>query len=218
MSKKQRAKKSTGSGPRRTKEESQRRNTTGWTFAPKSRREPRPAPNSPPYEDIDTSEDNRQPEQGQSDSSPSTDTRRRAQKRPPTQKAPRPTTYRARTRPRTARRVRRGGYAIKYFHPTRKRPFKNGQRALAEIIHYQSTSSILITKTRFQRLVREILAEQSNDGEPLRISRDALWALQEATEDYMSRVFEDTNLAAIHAKRVTIMTKDMQLALRLYGR
>ena len=42
-------------------------------------------------------------------------------------------------------------------------------------------------------------------------------ALQEASEAYLVSLFEDTNLAAIHAKRVTIQPKDLQLARRLRG-
>jgi histone H3 len=41
--------------------------------------------------------------------------------------------------------------------------------------------------------------------------------VQEAGEAYLTTLFEDTNLCAIHAKRVTIMPKDIQLALRIRG-
>jgi histone H3-like centromeric protein A len=41
--------------------------------------------------------------------------------------------------------------------------------------------------------------------------------LQEATEAHLVGIFEDTNLCAIHAKRVTIMPRDMQLAKRIRG-
>jgi len=40
---------------------------------------------------------------------------------------------------------------------------------------------------------------------------------QEASEAYLVALFEDTNLCAIHAKRVTIMPKDIQLARRIRG-
>jgi histone H3/H4 len=46
---------------------------------------------------------------------------------------------------------------------------------------------------------------------------EAVLALQDATEDYIVHIFEDTNLCAIHAKRVTIKPKDMQLARRIRG-
>ena len=69
-------------------------------------------------------------------------------------------------------------------------------------------------KLPFQRLVREIAGDFKND---LRFQATAIVALQEATEAYMVSLFEDTNLAAIHAKRVTIMGKDIALAKRLRG-
>ncbi len=51
----------------------------------------------------------------------------------------------------------------------------------------------------------------------LRFQSSAILALQEASESYLVSLFEDTNLCAIHAKRVTIMPKDMQLARRIRG-
>ncbi|THG99309.1 hypothetical protein EW026_g3010 [Hermanssonia centrifuga] len=51
----------------------------------------------------------------------------------------------------------------------------------------------------------------------LRWQSSAILALQEATEAYLVHLFEDTNLCAIHAKRVTIMQRDMQLARRIRG-
>ena len=66
----------------------------------------------------------------------------------------------------------------------------------------------------FQRLVREIAQDFKTD---LRFQSSAVLALQEAAEAYLVGLFEDTNLAAIHAKRVTIMPKDIQLARRIRG-
>ena len=66
----------------------------------------------------------------------------------------------------------------------------------------------------FQRLVREIAQKHRSE---LRFQSSAIGALQEATEAYLVSVFDDTNLCAIHAKRVTIQPKDMRLALRLRG-
>ena len=51
----------------------------------------------------------------------------------------------------------------------------------------------------------------------LRFQSQALQALQEATEAYLVGLFEDTNLCAIHAKRSTVMKKDMELARRIRG-
>ena len=96
--------------------------------------------------------------------------------------------------------------------PHRYRP---GTVALREIRKYQKTTTLLIRKYPFQRLVREIAQVHRPD---LRFQSAAEMALQEASEAYLVRLFEDTNLCAIHAKRVTIMPKDMQLAKRIGGR
>eukprot|EP01133_Synstelium_polycarpum_P010771 gene10771-12547_t len=92
--------------------------------------------------------------------------------------------------------------------------FRPGTVALREIRRYQKTSELLIKKLPFQRLVREIAQEFKTD---LRFQAAAIHALQEASESYLVGLFEDTNLCAIHAKRVTIMVKDVQLAKRIRG-
>lgn len=92
--------------------------------------------------------------------------------------------------------------------------FRPGTVALREIRKYQKSTELLIRKLPFQRLVREIAQEYKTD---LRFQSSAVLALQEAAEAYMVALFEDTNLCAIHAKRVTIMPKDMQLARRIRG-
>ena len=95
--------------------------------------------------------------------------------------------------------------------PHRYRP---GTVALREIRKYQKSTDLLIRKLPFQRLVREVAQDYKCD---LRFQTTALLALQEAAEAYMVGLMEDTNLCAIHAKRVTIMPKDMQLARRIRG-
>ncbi|KAI4484668.1 hypothetical protein M0804_007234 [Polistes exclamans] len=97
-----------------------------------------------------------------------------------------------------------------------KRPhrFRPGTVALREIRRYQKTTELLIRKLPFQRLIREIAQDFKAD---LRFQRSAIFALQESCEAYLVGLFEDTNLCAIHDKRVTIMTKDMQLARRIRG-
>ena len=92
--------------------------------------------------------------------------------------------------------------------------FKPGTVALREIRKYQKSTELLIRKLPFQRLIREIAQEFKTD---LRFQSSAILALQEAAESYLVALFEDTNLCAIHAKRVTIMPKDMQLARRIRG-
>lgn len=73
---------------------------------------------------------------------------------------------------------------------------------------------MLLRKLPFQRLVREIAQDFKND---LRFQGTAILALQEASESYLVSLFEDTNLAALHARRVTIFPKDLQLARRIRG-
>ena len=97
----------------------------------------------------------------------------------------------------------------------KERRFRLGTLALREIRKYQKSSELLIPKLPFQRLVREVAdAFKAN----VRFQSHAILALQEASEMFLTAVFEDTNLCAIHAKRVTIMAKDMQLACRIAGR
>ncbi|GCC21569.1 hypothetical protein chiPu_0020043 [Chiloscyllium punctatum] len=95
--------------------------------------------------------------------------------------------------------------------PHRYRP---GTVALREIRRYQKSTELLIRKLPFQRLVREIAQDFKTD---LRFQSSAVMALQEASEAYLVGLFEDTNLCAIHAKRVTIMPKDIHLARRIRG-
>lgn len=95
--------------------------------------------------------------------------------------------------------------------PHRYRP---GTVALREIRRFQKSTELLIRKLPFQRLVREIAQDFKND---LRFQGAAVLAFQEAAEAHLVALFEDTNLCAIHAKRVTIMPKDVQLARRLNG-
>jgi histone H3 len=85
---------------------------------------------------------------------------------------------------------------------------------LREIRRYQKSTEFLLRTLPFQRLVREISQDFKSD---LRYQQSALMALQEASEAFLIGLFEDTNLCAIHAKRVTIFPKDMQLARRIRG-
>jgi len=95
--------------------------------------------------------------------------------------------------------------------PHRYRP---GTAALREIRRYQKSTDLLMRKLPFQRLVREIGQDRKDD---LKWQATGILALQESSEAYLVGLFEDTNLCAIHAKRVTIMPKDMQLARRICG-
>ena len=95
--------------------------------------------------------------------------------------------------------------------PHRYRP---GTVALREIRRYQKSTDLLIRKAPFQRLVKEIAQEIKENA---RFQSTAVLALQEASEYYLVGLFEDTNMCALHGKRVTITPKDMQLARRIRG-
>jgi len=92
--------------------------------------------------------------------------------------------------------------------------FRPGTVALREIRKYQKTTNLLLRKLPFQRLVREIAQEYKSE---LRFQSHAVLAIQEAAEAYLTGVMEDANLCAIHARRVTIFPKDIQLARRIRG-
>ena len=92
--------------------------------------------------------------------------------------------------------------------------YRAGTVALQDIHHFQKTSALLIQKLPFQRLVREIAQDFKTD---LRFQLAAILCLQEAAEAYLVRLFDDANLCAIHARRVTIMPKDILLARRIRG-
>ena len=94
------------------------------------------------------------------------------------------------------------------------RRFRPRMMALKEIRHYQKFTGFLIRKLPFQRLVREIAIDVAQE---MRFQSSVLLALQEAAEVYLVGLFEDTNLCAIHARRVTILPKDIQLARRIHG-
>lgn len=89
-----------------------------------------------------------------------------------------------------------------------------GTVALREVRKYQNSTDLLIARAPFRRLVREIIM---NLKDSIRMRSSALDALQEATEAYVTSVLGDANLCTIHAKRVTLFPKDLQLALRLRG-
>jgi len=100
--------------------------------------------------------------------------------------------------------------------PKRRHRYKAGTLALKEIRRYQKSTDLLILKAPFARLVREIadnFTYPGNDGYLWQSM--AIQALQEAAEAFMVSLFHDANLCAIHAKRVTIQQKDIQLARRL---
>ena len=106
-----------------------------------------------------------------------------------------------------------GGKARVYKRPKGVvRKYRPGTGALKEIRHYQREFGVICSKAAVARLVRE-LCENKN----LRWQAKAIMALHEAFEDYLVGLFEDCVLEAIHRKRVTVMPKDMFIALRIRG-
>ena len=100
--------------------------------------------------------------------------------------------------------------------------YQPGLVALREIRRYQQSTECLIKRTPFNKLIKEILQEYrvcpDGPGTPsvqVRFQSTALAALQEAAENFIVGLFEDINLLAVHARRVTVMPQDIRLALRI---
>ena len=91
--------------------------------------------------------------------------------------------------------------------------YRPGTVALREIRKFQMSTHLLIPRLPFQRLVREIAQEFKSD---VRFQGAAILALQEAAEAYVVQLFENANLCAIHAQRVTAMKPDIDLARRIH--
>ena len=110
-----------------------------------------------------------------------------------------------------------GGKTLPASQQGTKKPrrYRPGTVALREIQCYQKSTELLIRKLPFQRLVREIAQDLGKMS--IHFQSGAIIALQEASEAYLVGLLEDSNLCAIHAKRVTIMPKDIQLACRIRG-
>ena len=120
-----------------------------------------------------------------------------------------------------ARKAKKGGQQAPKGGVKKRYRYRPGTVALKQIRQYQKSTELLIRKLPFQRLVREIASDSEVIKSPLcgkvRFQSAAIMALQEATEAYLVGLFEDSNLCAIHARRVTIMPKDIQLARRIRG-
>lgn len=97
----------------------------------------------------------------------------------------------------------------------KKHRYKPGTVALREIRKYQRSTELLIRKLPFRRLVKEIIQDAEKNPGELRCGESATLALQEAAEMYLVQLFEDSNLGALHTKRITVMPKDMLLARRI---
>lgn len=97
-----------------------------------------------------------------------------------------------------------------------KQPKKRIDKALKEICTLQQSTKLLVPKLPFSRLVREILIDVSKFPD-IRVTPECLHALQEVSELYLVQFLQDAYLCTTHRGRVTLIPKDMQLALRLRG-
>ena len=93
-----------------------------------------------------------------------------------------------------------------------KRRYRPGEKATREIRHFQKSTSLIINKAPFRRLLAEIGYSFKSD---LRFSQSAVDAIQECAESFIVRLFEDCKLCARHRRAQTITIKDMRLAYRL---
>lgn len=94
-----------------------------------------------------------------------------------------------------------------------RKAFKVPPTTLQSIRKLQNTTELLIPRLSFSRLVREVMMEYGS----FQIQSEALKALQEATEMYMTILFEDANHCASHARRITVQPVDIALVMFLRG-
>uniref|UniRef100_A0A8D2D9V7 Histone H3-like centromeric protein A n=1 Tax=Sciurus vulgaris TaxID=55149 RepID=A0A8D2D9V7_SCIVU len=87
---------------------------------------------------------------------------------------------------------------------------------LKQIKMLQKSTDLLIRKRPFSRLAREICMKFTR-GVDFNWQAQALLALQEAAEAFLVHLFEDAYLLSLHAGRVTLFPKDVQLARRIRG-
>ena len=116
-----------------------------------------------------------------------------------------------------ASKARGGGKMLPASQKGKQKPHRYwpGTVALQEICRYQKSMELLIQMLPFQRLVRELAQDMGKSQ--IHFQSGAIIALQEASEAYLVGLLEDSNLCAVHTKRVTIMPKDIQLACRIRG-
>ena len=116
--------------------------------------------------------------------------------------------------PRTGKRARNDRPPVTGVR--RRRRKKPGEGALKEIRKMQNSSDLLISKFRMSQVIREITRSVTPAHcTDFRFTSAAIAALHVAAEDHAVRTFEMSNLAAIHAKRVTIQPKDMQFVRKI---
>ncbi|XP_053147673.1 histone H3-like centromeric protein A [Hemicordylus capensis] len=147
---------------------------------------------------------------------PSTPPSRRGRGRSPGRGRPAGTPPGRRPPPRASPRRARQEQPPEVERVRRRRRYRPGQRAMLEIRKYQKSTNLLIRKLPFARVVREICLDFTR-GVDMQWQAMALEALQEAAEAFLVHLMEDAYLCALHAKRVTLHPRDIQLARRIRG-
>ncbi|KZS17669.1 histone H3-like centromeric protein cnp1 [Daphnia magna] len=95
-----------------------------------------------------------------------------------------------------------------------KKRYRPGARALKEIRHYQRGTGLLIPRSPFARIIRQISEELAGHS-TLRFTAEALECLQVAAEAVIVQLFQDSVLTMLNAKRLTLMVRDMQVVRRI---
>ena len=112
-----------------------------------------------------------------------------------------------------------------YWRNQKTTLLRPGMVALREIRQCQKSTECLIKRSPFQKLIRKKISQEyrvcpDGPGTPsiqVRFQSTAIAALQETAENFIVGLFEDVNLLAVHTKRVTVMPRDVRLALRIRG-
>ena len=115
----------------------------------------------------------------------------------------------------TSRRVTYGKGGVR-----KRRRYRPGTVALREIRKHQTSTNLLIPKLAFQRLIKEIVQNECKDQRLRHVKKmqsTAVLALQTAAEDYCVKLFEQSQIAAIHGNRFTVQPQDIQLVRRFRG-
>lgn len=99
--------------------------------------------------------------------------------------------------------------------PINKPKFRRKSAVLTQIKYFQNYTNLLVSKLPFSRMVREIILNSTRGGESYRFTRTSLLAIQEAFEAFIVSLFEDANHCAVHANRVTLFMKDIDLVKKI---
>jgi histone H3/H4 len=91
----------------------------------------------------------------------------------------------------------------------KRRKSRPGTTVKKEIKKYQNSTELLIKRATFRRLVKEIVGQNTTG---ILIQANAIQALQEAAEAHLVELFQQANIYAQHAQRMTVMQKDFELA------